>query len=134
MNETEKQREAEDRINKGLENQAPSLPENGTIVYCQFYECVHNQGLQENKTLDEFKFGYKPLFDKEAIIRGVCNKEEIVLKDPGNVPSKFPNCFVFSNKKDQQSAGWSRNLDQSGNAIGGNIDSQNAEHGTQGYM
>ena len=129
MNDLAKQREAEHQINMGQENQVRSLPENGTVVYCQFYECVNNVAPPESKTLADFKFGYTPLFDKEAIVRGVCNLETIVLKNPGKVPSAFPDCFVYSNKKDVQSAGWSKNLNQDGTPLGGNIDSQSPEHG-----
>ena len=129
MDELEKQRDSENKINRGEAKETRPLPENGTVVYCQFYNCVNNQSLADNKTLADFKFGYVPLFDKEALVKGVCNKTEIVLKNPGNVPSAFPDCFVYSNKQDRQTAGWSRNLDQSGHAIGGIIESQNSDHG-----
>ena len=109
---------------------------NGTIVYCQFYDCVHNLALEpkNKKTLTDFRPGYDPLFPKEAEINGYCGKEVIVIKSPGNVPTKFPNCFQFSNKKDTHGLHWANNLDRQGNAIGGNIDSQNTEHGKVGYV
>ena len=108
----------------------------GTIVYCQFYTCVHNTVLEnENKkSLTDFKMGYAPIFPKEAELNGFCNREVIALKSPGNVPTKFPNCFQYSNKKDEHSLHWANSLDAQGNALGGIIESQNPDHGPQGYV
>jgi len=130
--EVEKEkREYKDTFTKQLPTEEDIRKKYGTIVWCKYTGCTHNQdikGLQRtNSTILKNK-SYKPIAEQEAIWTSLCTRGEIAVKfDEVKVGThgkmKVPSCFSSATKKTGH-VDFSNFLNSDGSALGGNIDSQ----------
>lgn len=73
----------------------------GKVVYCNFYDCVHNeklQGLVRREDTIRGQLNFTPIGPLKTF-RGVCARKEIAIQYnevllPGGAKFKYPTCFV----------------------------------------
>ena len=103
----------------------------GTVVWCKYFECLHNQAVEKlqrtsgtilrNKT-------YKPIGEQNHIWTGVCTRGEIaiqfdqVITASGN-KQKIPHCFTSSTTKTGH-LDFAKFLQSDGTPYGGSIESR----------